>query len=132
MNPALGCSVFVNCSYSRGTMEHILFLQHCVLAGGSHYCQRLAMLTAPRPCPPSTTAPAGGSHQLQGRRQEPEGVVFRNKQKLGHLLLNTDAVSLTPCPTCLLSRKLQTNLSSAGNTLPCSQCNEVQVRKASF
>lgn len=62
MNPALGYSDFVNCSYSGGTVEHFLFLQHCVLAGGSHYCQ----LTAPRPCPPNTTAPTGGSLQLQG------------------------------------------------------------------
>ena len=84
-------------------MEHFLFLLHCVLAGGCHYCQCLAMLTAPHPCPPSTTAPAGGSHQLQGRRWDPEAVVFCNKQKLGHLLLNIDAVLLTPCPPCSLS-----------------------------
>lgn len=47
-------------------MEHFLFLQYCVLAGGCHYRRRLAMLKAPRPCPPNTTAPAGGTRQLQG------------------------------------------------------------------
>lgn len=85
-NLALGCSVSVNCSYSGGTVEHFILLQNCVLAGGSHYCPCLVMQPPRHLCPPGAAPPAGGSHQLQRRRWEPEGAVLCSQQKLGYLL----------------------------------------------
>lgn len=85
-NLALGCSASVNCSHSGGTVEHFILLQHCVLAGGSHYCLCLVVLTPQCLCLPSAAPPAGGSHQLQRRRWEPEGAILCSQQKLGYLL----------------------------------------------
>lgn len=67
-------------------MEHFILHQHCVLAGGSHYCLCLVVLTPQCLCLPSAAPPAGGSHQLRRRRWEHEGAILCSQQKLGYLL----------------------------------------------